>query len=1051
MYPSVTSDTPVTLTIYGEKMTFSIVHISDLHFKIDHPCVERIQTLREDILRQIQGKKAYLVFTGDLVNAGDDDLYEALLDQFFVHLDDIFEAIYMVPGNHDVQRIQTDREQNEGFAADSTQHYLYDDQSNLKLENPFKSTDPLQNYSGLEELLSSHQIRNFFGTLDTNSDFSFVGLNSSWLCCARENGHTDLGKLKIDPAVVEYFAAKLPENGLRVCAFHHPLEWIDEETRQHVQNLITKNFDLVLFGHVHNPSSLSGKFNGDQCLFLQAPAVKSNYSFGANAYTIINIDGEAKRYEAIYRTFSDPQKQFVIGEELTEGGVRYPSDDDENHWKQLKTHTKSGLLSRFMEEQDQIDFSDWYNTHILAKNKLKGEFVEPKVTRFDYRDGQQIETLAKNLSESLEINTPIQFVIGPQDSGLTTASFLTFKSICENFDKSSRVPVYVNLQDTRINRASLISAAVNSSPVRYSNAEMDRLIEQGGVTFIFDQICLPQTQKFNQLVRTLERYFPNTNSVVFCAMDGRFTNPGDTSELQLSPLTDTVFELQPLDVTGIHDLIRKQRVDIEPRELDAMLDNVIASFKQMDEPLYPSSVALLIETLQQLPEFKPLNRVRLLDRYVECILGRFDLEDVAEGTFNSNDKLSFLAYFAGQLATNSIVRMPIDAWEDFCQKYENDKLLELPSNLLKEFTEKGILIPQGDTVTFRADYLFSYFVAKEMHQNESVFERIADDEAFYANHRELVFYGELEGVNNKKLLDATHLRLSVLEEEILETYSCNGIDFDTEWRNLLDEEQLVSDDKLVETISEIQNEEPNDEAIARARASDLNGVDRGRGVFNRHTIKELELRWFVSIKTYLQLVKHSTNLPGSGKLRHLNKALDSAELFIKSLAAKRGIISAQPVCFHSGILYINPLAEVDPEKAKEEFKYAAPASFAKIIGELLTNPQLSPAIRRLLDSDSEIVRYLVRHLLLEAPGSENARHFVNDLTTSNEMVLQTCSLRRLKNKYLGYSIDDEHRRYYSGIVENISEDDALKSRLHHHQLKKQRMLADMKKNLSGGD
>jgi hypothetical protein len=260
--------------------------------------------------------------------------------------------------------------------------------------------------------------------------------------------------------------------------------------------------------------------------------------------------------------------------------------------------------------------------------------------------------------------------------------------------------VYIKLSDTKVNRAALISAAVNSSPIRFSNAEMTRLIDQGGITFVFDQICLPETQKFNQLVQTLEKYFPNANSVVFCAMDGRFSSSADSGELQLSPLTDIVFELQPLDVTGIQDLIRKQKIGVEPVALDAMLDNVIAGFKQMDEPLYPSSVALLVETLQQIPEFRPLNRVRLLDRYVECILGRFDLEDVTEGTFNSSDKLSFLAYFAGYLATNSIVRMPINEWDPFCKEYEDDKILELPTGLLKEFTEKGILIPQGDTVTW---------------------------------------------------------------------------------------------------------------------------------------------------------------------------------------------------------------------------------------------------------------------------------------------------------------------------------------------------------------
>ena len=1031
-------------------MTFSIVHISDLHFKNDHPCIERVRILRDDILQQITGTKAHLIFSGDLVHAGDDNLYEVLLDQFFVHLDEACERIYLVPGNHDIQRQSTDLNQCEKFAADSNQKYLYHSDSTLKLDNPFQGSDPLQNYNDFQDLISNHQLQNYFGTLDANSDFSFLGLNSAWLCCARDHGQSDLKKLKIDPAIVEHFVEKLPNSNLKVCAFHHPLDWMEENIRQNVKNLITKNFDLVLFGHDHNPSTTSGKFNDDECLFLQAPAVNSEYSYGANAYSIINVDKEYKRYEVRYRTFSEPQKKYVMGEDITDGGVRYPSKEDQIHWHHLRTGTKSGLLSRFSDQCHEIDFSDWFNTHIVAKSKLVTEFVEPTVTRLEYNEGQKIVTKPRKLGDALAADTRIQFIIGPQDSGLTTASFLTLKHVCKNFQNYERVPVYIKLGNIKVNRASLISEAVKTSTVRYSHTEMTRLIDEGGVTFIFDEICLPETEKFNKLINTLEQYFSKSTAIIFCALDGGFTVSSETSKLMLSPLTDVVHELQPLDVRGIHDLIQTQRVNLKPREVDNVLDNVIASFKQMNEPLYPSSVALLLETLQQIPQFKPLNRVRLLDRYVECLLGRFDLEDVREGSFNSNEKSNFLAYVAGYFATNSLAKIPVKKWDIICKQYEEDKLLELPLELLKEFVEKGILILQGGTgtVTFRADYLFSYFVAKEMHQNVKVFDYISDDEAFYTNHRELVFYGELEGVNNTKLLDATFYRLRALESEIIQKYSQNSCDFDNEWRQLLDEDQEDDDAQLTETIIEIMDASPNPEAIDKARSCDLNDVDRGRGIQSRHAIKELELRWYVAIKTYLQLVKHSTNLDGIEKLKHLKKAMESSELFIKSLAVKRDLICSHPVFYHSGIIYLNPLAEFEPERAKREFKFTAPSSFAKIISDLMTNPQLSPAIRLLLNNESEIVRFLARHLLLESPHTENRKQFVSDLTSSSELVLQTCSLRRLKNKYLGYSINEEYRGFYSGIVEEISNNPKLQSKLQHSNLKKQRMLADMKQNLS---
>ena len=706
-------------------------------------------------------------------------------------------------------------------------------------------------------------------------------------------------------------------------------------------------------------------------------------------------------------------------------------------------------MTRFNEQKSKIDFIDWYKTNVIAKSKQAGEFVEPNVTRQEYKDGQKIAAKPRKLTESVDKSIRLQFVLGPQDSGLTTAAYLTIKHFCQSKESVDRIPVYINLKNCSVNKAAVISASVKSCPIQYSHTEMSNLINQGGVVFIFDQLCLPETARFNKLIQLLDRHFENSSSVIFCTTDGGLSTSYDPSELIFSPLNDTVFQIEPLDIKGIENLINIHRVNLDPSENGAILNNVVASFRQMDEPLYPSSVALLVETLQKIPEFRPINRVRLLDRYVECLLGRFDLDDVKEGIFNSDDKLSFLAYVAGVFAIRSIESMPVEEWDRTCKTYERDKLLDLPTGLLKEFSDKGIIILQGGVITFRADYLFSYFVAKEMQQNERVFVHISSDESFYSNHRELVYYGDLEGVNNKKLLETTFQRLDLIQEEIQRTYSKNGVDIDLEWRNLLDENRDVDEKKLSDTISGFMHETPDPEVINRTRDSQLNEVDRKRGVVRRQTIKELELRWYVTIRTYLQLVKHSTNLLGSDKLTHLRKVMDSSEMFIKTLAAKRGLISTRPVYYHSGILYINPLAEIDPERSVKEFKYSVPESFADIVGNLMSNPQLSPAVRKLLNGESEITRYLVRHLLLESPNDVNASNFVNDIKKSAEIVLQTSSLRRLKEKFLGYSIDDEHRRYYSGIVEVIAADPQLSSNLQHSSLVKQRMLADMKKNLSG--
>ena len=179
----------------------------------------------------------------------------------------------------------------------------------------------------------------------------------------------------------------------------------------------------------------------------------------------------------------------------------------------------------------------------------------------------------------------------------------------------------------------------------------------------------------------------------------------------------------------------------------------------------------------------------------------------------------------------------------------------------------------------------------------------------------------------------------------------------------------------------------------------------------------------------------------------MSKAAESAELFIKSLAAKRDQIGSNVAHYHGGIVYIYPLAGVDAGRARKEFKISAPSTVAQMVVEHVNNPQLAPVYRKMLEQGNELVRFLIRHLLLEVPGARNRKAFVESLQSTKEPVLQTCSLVRLKYKYLGYSVSDDEREFYSGVVSDITEKLKLISGVEREHLKKKRLLADMRDRL----
>jgi len=882
----------------------TLFHISDFHFKADHPSVERLKILVRDIEKMLPRNDAYLVFSGDLAFSGEKNQYESLLEHFFIPLENRFKKLYLVPGNHDIDRKNSDINQSNKFLDDKAQSYLYGGHSSVTLENPFHGIDPLAEYFSLEALLSSSLDSNYFFWRDLNEDFDIVGFNSTWLSCERSDGETDLGRLRVDPAILDEAISTDQNKKLQVAVMHHPLEWIDEDLRRDVQDRLIANFDIILTGHTHNPSKLAGNFDAGDCVFLQAPAVRSEYYFGSNAYSMINIDPEEKAFEFVYRTYSETRRAFVYGEELCPGGVSYPNDDHKKFWTNRKAHTSEGLLDSFRIKRRDFDAIDWYSRNFVSKTKDNGRYFEPKLSRIRFKDGNQISERPISVSEALSVSSKRQIVLGPKDSGLSTAAFVYVKKTLETERDLLVVPTYINLKGLTVNRASLLKEATKGSVVSFTHRQIEMLADSGSLLFIFDQIEISDSEKVNSVCDVLEKYFPECSSLFFASTDGTLFHIDGGESSRLNPVEENIFQLNEMTSSDIRELITVLRPLKTEIENSALLNNVIASFKQMDEPIYPSAVCILLETLDQIPDFRPLNRVKLLDRYVECLLGRFEIEDVQEGVFNSTEKIKLLAFISGRMARDDRTCLSETDWHDLVAEYAETKMLEVPNKLLDEFVDKAILLIGGEGITFRADYLYTYFVAKEMNVNSELFVYVTSDDVFFRFFRELVFFGELEGVDSTNLLDSTNRRLCELEEKIIEQYYLHKVDLDLEYENMLIEGRDSSSlDELSAAVEEVLDSVPDQKSEDESRDLDLQRVERGRGVHSRHTIRFLEARWLAAMRTYFQLIRHNTGSNAAEKKRHISKSLESCALFLKTLAAKRGIIAIRPAAFVSGIIY----------------------------------------------------------------------------------------------------------------------------------------------------
>ena len=980
-------------------MHITLIHLSDLHFENNPEKQSRIKLLREDITRKTQfDKNIVTLFTGDLVQSGEQKQYNTLFELLLKPLREANHEIAIVPGNHDVQHDLADPEIAEQLLNDKKRSYLFSESSLVQTPYGDGSNRPLSNYMNFEDLFGPYVERNFFGYTKRVGNLSIVGMNSAWLSCKREEGDSERGKLRVEPHILQQYSESLPENTFRVLMLHHHHGWLEEDTRSDILDLATKNFDLVLFGHEHaaDPTSMAKK-EGEVTL-VQSPPLYADWSRGTNGYSLIRCDIETKAIEITYRSYSENRKKFISGEDFVEGGVYYPTKRDEKHFE--KSPSLSSLTQKFI-EGDGPDYARWYRDNIRSKSKRNSDFIMPNIERVVLVDGEQTREPPSPLNRLFKKNSKDQFVISPADSGLSTSAFLTLTGIAEQVKNTGDIPVFFDAEESSIYEDSILRSMAQKCLVNYSTPEMKHLAAEGSVLLVVDGLNLSNHDLFNKFRKIMKKDFPKVRIIAFVRTEkiGQ-TISGDTKP-SLSNVEDEVFELSEFDVEQIRKVISAHPNKPKDEDITNRLSNLtLESLYQINEPVFPSTVAVLVETLIRDHDFRPINKARLLNRYVECLLGRFELEDLREGYFSSDDKTKLLSYIARNILERKESGLSHKQWEEFLSEYAEKHLIELPPNLLQEFEEKGLLISEDGEITFRADDFFSYFIAHQMNADDTFAQNLISDDGLYRHSDEVILYAELEATDTTKVLNSLHEQVKFLKNKLYEQHKKRGIDLTCEWEAAAAEE-FKDTEKRVE-LENAHNTKPNPEHADERANKKLIIIRRRRGIRKRKDVAETELRLLIAMRTYGRLIRNAQSILGKDKLRHIRMLYEGAEMWLGFMMSARYDIASSPFTVAGGISFINIGAVIDPVKSIANFKYNGPNCISRILAEVIRNPQLSRSLQTVLPDLSPMSALFAREALLGLPSEDNVNTYIKSLKAfSKDEVLLTASLRSLKREYLG--------------------------------------------------
>lgn len=257
--------------------TIKWLHVSDFHFgknEFDQKftCRKIIEHITE---KKQKGDRLDLVFvTGDIANSAKAIEYKSFTEEFITPLTDLFgidflDRIFVVPGNHDLNREVNDGFSKEKFAKPDSDYFYPTEKSNGKRRmlidrfESFCNEIPLDHVKDFKKESGAYS----FNIKIDSLEIGITGINTAWLCDGNDRSLLTPG-IQITRSAIEK-TKKLP---IKFVLGHHPLDWFHHEHTSTLHAIFADHGVIYLHGHMH-AEGLNNIVNGSgEFLSLQAGA-----------------------------------------------------------------------------------------------------------------------------------------------------------------------------------------------------------------------------------------------------------------------------------------------------------------------------------------------------------------------------------------------------------------------------------------------------------------------------------------------------------------------------------------------------------------------------------------------------------------------------------------------------------------------------------------------------------------------------------------------------------------------------------------------------------
>ncbi|MFK3939776.1 metallophosphoesterase [Alkalihalobacillus sp. NPDC078783] len=855
-----------------------ILHISDFH--IDSDSQEDLKNsiiipLINDITEMNNITPFDLVaFSGDLVDKGgksfDGDIELAFLAFKDMVIEPIMAALqlpedrfFFVPGNHDV-----DYDADTPFIESGLKNNLTtNDKVNAFIDS--NSTEGRQRILPFKKFEKDYY--NQFAGQAFHTDYQTVFklslgqdtigvtcFNSSWRCYKEEESIV-LGERQITRA-----RDVINDCDIKIGIMHHPLDHLPAFEVKQIESMLLKDYDLLLFGHVHEGSNWSKTALSGSTVISASPSnwttnIRSTNINFLNGYSIIDFH-KGEHAKISNRKYSYFKEKYVPNSDLGDDyGVMYfpfPTSDE----MAIKDSERS-IIEKIKEvhlqtiDQHLISF----DTDTNAPKKIDELFVMPSLISHE-EEREHVDDEVYNakkihytLSEICSTDSNL-LLFGEKESGKTILMDKLLIEFTKNYTKYKKIPIYVDYNDSR--QLSQIETYVSKFLNIGIKEIKNEILHKHEIVLLLDNLAFKSRHMVTEIEKFIEEH-PNVKIIATCTTQGEKEIPGEAYNYNLLEKFKVIF-IENFRAREIRELMRNWFVNSTAfEEGSSNFEKLILTFRTLNISRTPLAVSMFLWIIEKQDNFTPLNNSQMLENFLERVFTKTSASRIYSSDFNYKNKerlLTEIAYFMFIGKEDMYYRVKHNELLEFITANLKLKKFDFDDEaLLKEFIDKGILKVEKEGVykyvRFKFTCFFRFFLMKNIDINSEFHDRVMSEEEFLYFIDELDYYSGLK-TDAAQLLEKTVSRMHKEYENVLELIEEEQYSYDNIFESLSTIVRFDKEEDLKKIANENKKteEEIEQESDRHLDNTKIDQVEKKDYEFELDPITRFERLWLLSAR-----------------------------------------------------------------------------------------------------------------------------------------------------------------------------------------------------------